>query len=91
MIYVFTYLFELFRAKANTEHQVPRATNSNSLVTVDCRCVLVLTDDSEELVGAAVREEAAHGVPMWQGGQTFHTVFMGLMVSGTHNSSDEEP
>jgi len=36
------------------------------------------TDNSEELVGAAVREEAAHGVPMWGRGQTLLAVLMGL-------------
>lgn len=36
------------------------------------------TDNGEELVGAAVREEAAHGVPTWGGGQTLLAVLMGL-------------
>lgn len=38
------------------------------------------TDNGEELVGAAVREEAAHCVPTWEGGQTFLAVLMGLEV-----------
>lgn len=38
------------------------------------------TDNGEELVGAAVREEAAHRVPTWEGGQTFLAVLMGLEV-----------
>lgn len=36
------------------------------------------TDHREELVGAAVREEAAHGVPSGEGGQALLAVFMGL-------------
>lgn len=36
------------------------------------------TDNGEELIGAAVREEAAHGVPTWEGGQTLLAILMGL-------------
>lgn len=46
-----------------------------------CLCLL-LTNNGEELVGAAVREEAAHGVPSWEGGQTLTTVLMGLEAEG---------
>lgn len=44
--------------------------------------VPLLTNNSEELVGAAVREEASHGVPTWEGGQTLLTILMGLEVEG---------
>lgn len=40
------------------------------------------TDNCEELIGAAVREEAAHGVPVWEGGQTLLTILIGLEVVG---------
>lgn len=36
------------------------------------------TDNGEELIGPAVREEAAHGVPTWEGGQTLLAILMGL-------------
>lgn len=40
------------------------------------------TYNGEELVGATVREEAAHRVPTWEGGQTLLAVLMGLEVRG---------
>lgn len=40
----------------------------------------VRTDDSEELVAAAVGLEAAHGVPAWEGPQTLPAVLMGLQA-----------
>lgn len=36
------------------------------------------TDNSEQLIGAAVGEEAAHGVSTWEGRHAFPTVLMGL-------------
>lgn len=44
------------------------------------------TDNGEELIGAAIREEAAHGVPTWEGGQTLLAVLMGLGVEGRKQS-----
>lgn len=44
------------------------------------------TNNGEELIGAAVREEAAHGVPTWEGRQTLLAVLMGLEVEGRKES-----
>ena len=45
--------------------------------------LLLHTNDCEELIGAAVREKAAHNVWTGEGGQTLLTVLMGLEVSGS--------
>lgn len=44
------------------------------------------TDNGEELIGAAVREEAAHGVPTWERGQTLLALLMGLGAEGRKES-----
>lgn len=36
------------------------------------------TNNCEEIIGAAVREVAPHGVPSGEGGQTLLAIFMGL-------------
>lgn len=43
-------------------------------------CLQWRTDNREELVGAAVREVTAHGVPSGEGGQTLLAIVMGLEV-----------
>lgn len=41
-------------------------------------CFHLHTNNCEEIIGAAVREVAAHGVPSGEGGQTVLAIFMGL-------------
>lgn len=43
------------------------------------------TNHCEEIIGAAVREVAAHGVPSGEGGQTLLAIFMGLEGGRQHN------
>lgn len=47
------------------------------------------TDNCEELIGAAVWEEAAHGVPVWEGGQTLLAILMGLEVMGDREQMND--
>lgn len=56
-----------------------RKSRDNEKVRVQLR-----TDHREEMVGAAVGEVAAHGVPSGERAQTLLAVFMGLRGGGEH-------
>lgn len=49
------------------------------------------TYDGDELIAAAVWQEASHGVPVWERGQGLLAVFMGLITWGDGRGKASHP